>query len=98
MLWIAEDSTPPQCVEHTTSDASEESMSGTSVGVNKFHFFSGNVSRIVDDLRIFGNSSGQKLTFSRHFSSRASNPPYHFGSGSLWRHSFQFDLVDAQNG
>ncbi|MEY3895038.1 MAG: hypothetical protein RLZZ214_557, partial [Verrucomicrobiota bacterium] len=47
---------------------------------------------------MFDGPGDYKLSFSRLFNSRASTPPYHFGAGTLWRHSFQWDLTDEVNG
>lgn len=77
--------------------ASEKCLPSVNAGVNQFHFYNGNVSRAVKDLELFGGPGDYQLAFSRIFASRASTTPYHFGGGTLWRHSFQWDLSDEIN-
>jgi RHS repeat-associated protein len=96
--------TKPTCPDCESSAAaqpsggSEECDQAVNAGANFFHFYNGNVSRSVKDLELFGGPGEYKLAFSRLFNSRAATPPYHFGGGTLWRHSFQWDLTDDING
>ncbi|MEY4246016.1 MAG: hypothetical protein RLZZ245_3601, partial [Verrucomicrobiota bacterium] len=93
--------TCPTCESSESSQpsgGSEECSSDSNGGANFFHFYNGNVSRSVKDLELFDGPGDYRLSFSRSFNSRSSAPPYHFGGGTLWRHSFQWELTDDING
>jgi hypothetical protein len=69
-----------------------------SAGPNPFHTFTGNSTRTMRDLEVWGGVGQHQLAWSRHSFSRGNSGTKRFGNAHAWRHSYQWELVSAGTG
>ncbi len=64
-------------------------------GVNPVNVNSGDVQREICDLEVFGGVGEHQLNWTRYGHSRLADGARWFGDGHLWRHSYQYELVNV---
>lgn len=74
--------------------ASAPAAPGGSGGFNLFKPVSGNLHRVIDDLRLFAGVGEHRLEWTRYFNSRDPGYEQYFGTGISWRHSYLWSVIN----
>ncbi len=83
------------CIENVMSLFYAEAMVCPAEGPNKVNLATNSVHRAVRDMVANGGVGGHRLNWTRFGQSRLVTGLQHFGDGHVWRHTYQWEFVEA---